>query len=107
RFVSRRFNVLVAAAALACLAGFAPSLRAQTNPNQPTTPVAPPARTLGRVDKADIPKEEKKEQPKYDAKNFTPTGEQVAETVMLVTMRSPRPRDVFKQIRRNGVERGQ
>ena len=101
----RRFNVLVAVATLACCASLAPSLRAQTYPGG--TPVAPPPKTLGRVEKEDIPKDEKKAQPKFDPKTSTPTGEQVAETVLLVTTRSPRPRDVLKQIRRNGVERGQ
>ncbi len=99
----RRFNVLSAVAPLVLLASLAPCLQAQTNPNSPNTPPTPPAKTLGRVDKEDIPKEEKKTQPKIDRANFTPTAEQVAELVILATG----SRNVLKQIRRNGVERGQ
>jgi hypothetical protein len=103
RFVIRRFNVPAALAAFALAATLAPTLRAQTNPSAPTTPITPPVRTLGHVDKEDIPKEEKKAQPKLNQANAVPTGEQVAETVLLVTVAT---REVQKQIRRNGVERG-
>ena len=99
----RRVNVLAALAALSVAAGLAPCLRAQTNPNTPTAPATAPSKTLGRVDKADIPKNEKKTQPKLDKASVVPTGEQVAELVLLVTAGT---RDVLKQIRRNGVERG-
>ncbi len=103
----RRCKVLSTIALLSLLASFAPSLRAQTNPSAPNTPTTPPARTLGRVDKADIPKEEKKAQPKLDPTKITPTGEQVAETVLFATAPYGNARAVLKQIRHNGVERGQ
>lgn len=105
--MSRRFNVLSAVAALVLLASLAPCLRAQTNPSAPNTPTTPPARTLGRVDKEDIPKQEKKTPPKLDLAKVTPTGEQVAETVIFATAPSNNARAVLKQIRHNGVERGQ
>ncbi len=101
--MSRRFNVLSAVAPLVLLASLVQCLQAQTNPNAPNAPTTPPAKTLGRVEKEDIPKEEKKTQPKFDRNNFTPTADQVAEYVILATG----SRNVLKQIRRNGVERGQ
>ncbi|HEX8181303.1 MAG TPA: hypothetical protein VF525_17305 [Pyrinomonadaceae bacterium] len=98
----RRFSVLAAAVVLVLTATLAPCL-AQTNPNAPSQPATPPAKTLGRVDKEDIPKEQKKSSPNLAKANATPTGEQVAELVILVTVAT---REVQKQIRRNGVERG-
>lgn len=105
--MSRRFHVLAIVALLALLASFAPQLRAQTNPNAPNAPTTAPARTLGRVEKEDIPKEEKRITPKLDPAKITPTGEQVAETVIFATAPSNNARAVLKQIRHNGVERGQ
>jgi hypothetical protein len=102
--VIRRVNALGPLAALALAAGLAPALRAQTNPATPAQPTTAPGKTLGRVDSADIPKEEKKTPPKLDKTNFTPSGEQVAELVLYSTGIS---RNVLKQVRHNGVERGQ
>ncbi len=103
----RRLNVLVALLAFAFAAGLAPRLQAQTNPNTPTTPTTTaPAKTLGHVEKDDIPKDEKKTQPKLEKASVIPTGDQVAELVLLVTTNSAAPREVLKQLRRNGVERG-
>ena len=100
----RRFNVLAALAALAVAASVVPALRAQTNPNAPTTPTTAPAKTLGRVEKEDIPKDEKKTQPKIEKASVNPTGDQVAELVLLISVGN---REILKQLRRNGVERGQ
>jgi hypothetical protein len=99
--VIRRVNVLGLLAALALAAGLA---RAQTNPSAPSQPTTAPGKTLGRVDKEDIPKEDKKQPPKIDKNNFTPTGDQVAELVLYSTALT---RNVLKQVRHNGVERGQ
>jgi hypothetical protein len=104
--VIRRINTFTSIAVLALLASLAPNLRAQTNPNTGTQTVVPPARTLGHVDKEDIPKEQKKGPVKID-KNAAPTAEGVAEAVIFATAPSANARAVLKQIRRNGVEHGQ
>jgi len=102
--VIRRINLFTSIAALALLASLAPCLHAQTYPT-PTQTTAPPARTLGHVDKEDIPKDQKQAPAKVD-KTATPSAENIAELVLAVTARSAAARDVLKQIRRNGVEYG-
>ena len=58
------------------------------------------------MDKADIPKEQKKAPVKVD-KSAAPTAEGVAEAVIFATAPSINARAVLKQIRHNGVEHGQ
>ena len=86
----RRFQIPALTVLLLCAAGAAPAF-SQTNQPSPT-PVP-------------SPKEDKKSKPITGKEGATPTGEQVAETVILV-YGGGGGRQVLGQIRRNGVERG-
>ncbi|HZG51747.1 MAG TPA: hypothetical protein VEZ40_06395 [Pyrinomonadaceae bacterium] len=93
--VLRRFHLFALAVMLCGAAALSRSTLAQTPPTtQPAVPTPTPQVKI-----------EKKIQPVTGKESVTPTAEQVAETVILI-YGGGRGRDMLKQIRRNGVERG-